>query len=112
MAGQGCAKASRRPEVFWAVFVLVCAGAVATLVVPARREHQEAGEQVAEFRRCLEARRRRLEDLRAARAALESGDPAAWEAVARAAGWVRPGELPVRPAPERRVPRGSPSGER
>ena len=90
---------SRRPEIFWVLFVLVSAGVFAAVVEPARRQAAAARLRVRRARAELEEHRRHLEDMRRVRRRLERDDPEAWTAAARALGMSRPGERRV-PVPE------------
>ena len=91
--GRGKARAWKRPEVFWVVFVLASTGAFLGVVEPAWREHAAAGARLVEIRACAAEHDRCLEELRRARQGLEGGDALLWEAVARDRGMIRPSDV-------------------
>ena len=84
-----------RQETFWLVFALAATGLLLIAVRPARRECAAASQRAETVRAAVRDHERYLQELRRAREALERGDPAAWEAVCREYGLVRPGDLRI-----------------
>jgi hypothetical protein len=82
-------------ETFWLVFVLATVGLLLVVVRPARRECAAAGRRAETVRAAVREHEQYLNELRRAREALDRGDPAAWEAICRRNGLVRPGDLRI-----------------
>ena len=82
-------------ETFWLIFVLATVGLLLVAVQPAKSESAAAGQRAETVRTAVVEHERYLKELRRAREALEHGDPAAWEAVCREYGLVRPGDLRI-----------------
>jgi hypothetical protein len=82
-------------ETFWLAFVLSSVGLMLVAVRPAMGERAAAGRRAEASRAAIREHELYLKELRQAREALERGDPAAWEAVCRKYGLVRPGDLRI-----------------